>query len=63
MSKKAHLAVHISNSSGTPVTRIVIQPRNSLGQFLSPSIRYARSIFTNHITMNGEVVRRGRLTR
>jgi hypothetical protein len=63
MRNKAHLAVHISYSNGQPITKTVIQPRNELGQFRSPTLRAIRGALTSHATFNGEVVRKGYLTR
>jgi hypothetical protein len=63
MSNKAHLAVHVCYRNGTPVTKTVIQPRNELGQFRSPTLRAIRNALTSHATLNGEVVRKGYLTR
>jgi hypothetical protein len=63
MSKKSHLAVHISNRKGNTVAVTVIQPRNRLGQFMTPAARAIRSVISSHATLNGEVVRKGYLTR
>jgi hypothetical protein len=61
MRNKAHLAVHVSYNNGIPVTKTVIQPRNTLGQFQSPSAKALRQVLSSHATLNGEVVRRGYL--
>ena len=53
--RKAHMAIHFSGNCVTP--RIVIQPRNNLGQFLSPIAKFSRAVVTKHVTLHGEVVR------
>lgn len=53
--KYAHMAIHFSGNCVTP--RIVIQPRNLRGQFLSPVPKFSRLVTTSHVTMHGEVVK------
>jgi hypothetical protein len=49
-----HLAVHISRQATRRI--LILQPRNSLGQFLSP-VRPTLAPATVHVTLNGGVIR------
>jgi hypothetical protein len=51
----SHLAVHMSPEG----TRVVVQSRNQLGQFQSPNNRFITKVSSSHVTLNGEVLRRG----
>lgn len=58
--QNSHIAVHVSERN-TRVTT-VIQPRNSLGQFLTPVAEAAVTATSFHSTVNGAVTRRGHLS-
>jgi hypothetical protein len=51
----SHLAVHMSETG----TRVIVQPRNRLGQFQAPNNRFITKVSSSHVTVNGEVLRRG----
>ena len=59
----AHLAIHVSaNNNGKSLfTKTIIQPRNTLGQFLSPDVKYLNKVSSTHATFSGEVIRKGTL--
>jgi hypothetical protein len=56
--RKAHIAVYVTNPSNPRVVT-VIQPRNSIGQFLSPNANAAVSAATAHTSVNGTVTFKG----
>lgn len=58
--KNAHVAIHVSKRNRQVTT--VIQPRNQLGQFQSPSAKHARYAYSFHTTHNGAVASKGRVS-
>jgi len=60
MKKNAHVAIHVSKRNKQVTT--IIQPRNDLGQFESPSAKYARYAYSFHTTHNGNVGTKGRVS-
>ena len=57
---KAHLAMHYSGDFGMDGAKLVIQPRNALGQFMAP-VRSGNTpnyfITSKHVTVHGVAFR------
>jgi hypothetical protein len=64
--RNAHLALHLKREANGSnpnvlVATTVIQPRNALGQFLSPNRAFSR-VTSTHATLAGSVIRKGNIT-